>query len=360
MTGIALWERYFLAQTLRSFFSILFGFYALYVVIDYASHASNFNYHHAHFKLREVFVYYLCEFVERFDVLIPFALLIATIRTTSALNIHRELVAMLASGMRLQILMRPFIIIGLFLTAVLYLNTEVLLPLSLRSMKHIEDQHARQKNKSHQLPSVQHLVLDDKSTILFQSYDVTHQRFFDAYWIRSPHDIYRIRYLYPYDHIPRGEFVDHLIRSPAGHLAVDDSFPSLLFPEIKFNAQRLFETIILPEELSLSELWQNLPSLQSIQSEKESTLLANFYRKMAIPWLCLFAVLAPLPSCTRYTRNLPLFFIYAFGIFGLVAFYLLIDAVFLLGKRQVVSPLAIFIPFIATGGILLWRFFRMR
>lgn len=353
-----IWERYFLRETLKSFFLFIFAFYGLYVLIDFSSHASSFHYNHIHFQWRELILYYLSEFGKRADILIPFALLVSTIRTLCQLNVHQELVALMASGVKLSTLMRPFILLGLLFTALIYLNTEFVVPKALKTIKQIDDTHKRLKNKSDELPSVQHIILEDGSTLIFQSYDSSQQLFHDVYWIRSIDSIAHIKYLSPYEDPPTGRFVDILKRNGKGDLQSVASYPERKFPEIHFNKQTLFETLSASEEQPLSQLWKKLPQNNALQSEKESQHVSNFYYKIAIPWLCLFAVIGPAPFCIRFTRMLPIFFIYALSIFGLVAVYLFMDAALLLGKRQVIAPfVAIWTPFVLFGSLLGMRFY---
>lgn len=354
-----IWERYFLREIIRSCLFFLSTFYGLYVLIDYASHAASFH-HHVQFQVKETIIYYACEFTKRLDVLLPFSLLIASVRTLCTLNTHNELVALMSSGISLRTLMRPFVFVGLACTLIIYLNSEFLFPLSSSTLKHIEDSRRSQKGKhkdSH--AAAQHIVMEDHSTVIFQNFDSAKNLFFDVFWIVNINDIYRIKFLSP-SNPPVGHFIDHLVRNDEGQLEAVESFSSLPLPNMVFNKQILFETITPPEELAFSELKDKLPK-SALISEKEAQTLAAFYRKLCMPWLCLFAVIAPAPFCLRSTRTLPVFFIYAGSIFGLVAFYLVMSAAAVLAKRQVIPPLwAIWPPFILFSSIFCWRFFRMR
>jgi len=49
------------------------------------------------------------------------------------------------------------------------------------------------------------------------------------------------------------------------------------------------------------------PENHEAQSEKEARSLSALHRKLATPWLCLLAVLAPAPFCMRFRDNSPLF-----------------------------------------------------
>ncbi len=335
-------------------------FYGLYVLIDYSSHSSGTHYQHSHLKWIELSLYYMCEFVQRLDVLLPFAILLGTIRTLYNLNAHSELVAMMASGMKLKTLLRPFILIGLLGTVLLYANTEYFIPSALQELRHMADRHALSKKKQVKNMQVNHVVLEDESTVLFQKYDTAHEYFFDTYWIRSSKDIYKIQRLYLGISVPMGKNVVHLVRNDAGDFVQKETFESREFPEIRFNKKTLLDTITPVEEFSISSLWKKFPSHNDSLSEKEAQVASTFYHKMAMPWICLLAVLAPAPFCVRFSRNIPIFFIYAFSIFGFVAFFLILDAATVLGKRQVLEPAwAIWPPFGLIYGTVMWRFSKL-
>lgn len=360
------WERYFFKETLKTFFLFIFCFYFVYVLIDYATNLHSFHSSTTKFQWTTLFFYYFFDFIKLLEVLIPFSLLISTIKTITNLNVHNELIALLASGVKLKRLLRPFILIALFFTALLYFNTEILLPLSLKELKSFDLEKSVAKAKNAGTKPVLHLMLEDGSTLLFQEFDTEQKRFNDAYWIRSIDEIYRIKYLYPEKlHLkkllPEGEFVDHLTRDANGNLTSKGSFKSKNFPEMHFNKQTLFESMTTAEEQSVLDLHAKIPSFTEIKSEKQAQLLTSFYYKLAMPWLCLLAVIAPIPFCVRFTRHLPLFMIYAGSIFGLVAFYIIMNASLVLGERQVLSPaVAIGTPFFFFLLLFGYKYARLR
>lgn len=356
---LKIWERYFFREVIKSCLFFLMCFYGLYVLIDYASHTGSLHRNHVHFQWVETSIYYACEFASRLELLLPLALMLATIRTLCALNVHNELIALMSSGISLQTLLRPFLIVGLAGTIFAYMNTEFILPFASKKLKYINDSRSRNKVSYEGQFSAQHLLLEDRSTLIFHSYDTIDNIFFDVYWIRNINDIYRIKYLSPLPS-PKGRFIDHLIRNKQGELTVVSSFQERLFPEMQFNDKILFETITLPEELSLSELKAKIPEGEQ-SNEKEAQMLAAYYRKLAMPWLCLLAVIGSVPFCVRTTRNLLSFFIYAGTLFSLMAFYLIMNAAVLLGRRQVIEPFwAIWTPFMLFSTLLGWRFLRLR
>lgn len=356
-----MWERYFLKEILKIFTLFLSCFYGLYILIDYASHTSALANHHTQIQLSELGRYYLFVFASRADILIPLALLLATIKNLCTLNTRQELVALMAGGFSLKMLLRPFLITACFCTLLLFLNEQYLLPPALKKLRRIEDANKHQRKRNNLPLSVRSITLEDGSLLLFQSYDSVKEQFFDVYWLRSFNDVYRIKFLSPYKTPPEGKYVDHLVRQKDGTLLQVESFVIHPFLAMRFNSEILQSTIQDADALSLTELWQQLPNTENPLSEKESRVLTAFYWKSTIPWLCLLAVLAPAPFCVYFSRQLPIFFIYICGIFGLIAFYMFMDAASVVAKRQVLHPLwAITFPFLGLFILAGWRFIKMK
>lgn len=357
---MAIWERYFLRQFIRMFFLFLFCFYSLYVLIDYASHTSTLANHHIHIQWQEAMRYYFFVFASRAEILLPLALLIAFVHTSCTLNSQHELVAFMASGFSLKVLMRPFIMIGLLCVLLMYANEQFILPGALRKLRRMEDVNKNQKNRNASMLMAHHLILEDGSLLIFQDYDTARERFFDVYWIQSIDSIYRIKFLSPAIPNPIGYFVDHMVRQTSGELLQEAAYRELSFPSMKFNPDLLQSTIIDPDIFSMSELTAQKLEFSSNPTEKESKILTAFYWKLMMPWLCLLAIIAPAPFCAKFSRQLPLFLIYVCSLFGLIAFYMFMDAAQVVAKRQVIPPFwAICAPFLAAFAYFGWRFKRM-
>lgn len=355
-----IWSRYFLKEIFSVFFLFLGCFYGLYIVIDYTNHASVFHHQQSHFAWGTFALYYVDEFVHRSDVLVPFALMIATVRTLTKLNQTNEITALRAAGLSLSTLAKPFMYVGLLFTMLLYANEQWVIPRSMSALKQVHDKHSSLKRKDQRNLAAQHLVLQDDTTLIFQYFDSTTNLFFDAYWVRGSGDIYRIKSLDPYKETPQGQHVDHLVRTPQGQLLVDASVDELSFPEMHFNKKTLLDTLTPPEDLSLTKLWGKWPEGGKIKSDKDAQVITALHRKLASPWLCFLAVIAPIPFCVRFSRQIPVFFLYALNIFGLVFVYLILDSAQVLGKRQFFDPvLSIWGPLLLFFSVFGWRLCRL-
>lgn len=354
-----IWERYFIRRFMGIFFLFLSCFYGLYVLIDYATHTGALASHSIHIGWENIVRYYFYIFSARAEILIPLALLIAFVHTVCTLNIQHELIALMAGGFSIRLLMRPFIFAALCCVLLMYINEQFILPKSLLKLKRIESLTKHQKRHPESITTVKQVVLEDGSLFFYQEYDSLKEQFFDAYWIQSIDSIYRIKYLSPRHAIPIGYFVDHLVRQDSGELLQKDAYKELPFAQMKFGRNLLQSTIIDPDILSVSDLAKEIQSISDEPNNKESEMLTAFYWKLSIPWLCLFAIIAPAPYCVRFSRQLPVFLITLCSLFGLIALYLFLDAAQVVAKRQVISPIwAICCPFAILFCYYLRKFIR--
>lgn len=354
------WKKYIWTQLLQVFFGTLLGFYALYVLIDFSNQLGAFRSKGIHISWVQWGIYYLFEFVHRIEVLIPFALLLATMRVLLKLNTNNEMTALQCGGLSLKKIMQPFLILAAVCTLLLYANQQWAVPHSLAQVKFL---HAIRKQKPAKnlelVPNT--LPLSGNAFFVYQNYEPEALRFVDAYWIRNINEIYRIKYFYPHAEIPYGEFVETFIRDPEGKLNVSSSDSFLALGELKIAKDSLKTASSVPELQSLSELWNETKSPAENLTPREAQISTVFYHKVSMPLLCLIAVLLPASFCTRFSRQLPSFLYYAIGIFSLIAFYLFLDSLTVIARRQLANPAILLLgPVCLVMFLGLYRFYKMR
>lgn len=340
-----IWERLFITDLIKTFVVIMVVFYGFYCLIDYAAHMSNHHQQHIKPSWLQLAVYYAAEFSKRMDVLVPFGLLVSVIRVLCLLNVNRELVALQASGLSKRTLMRPLLCVGLLFVAFSYTNNQWIMPKAYDAMKSIQRQYQIQRDKHKKQPRAHHFVLRDNSTIIYHTYDESTHRLYDVYWVLSVDRVWHMNRLDLDPKSPIG-YETQLLEREEGHLVLNGEWPVRTFEEMHFNKRKLYETLSPPEELSMTQLWNKMGAANARASEKDSELVTAFYRKMLMPWLSLLALLGPAPFCMRYSRTFSIFFVFAASLFALVAFFLIVDASSVLGKRQLIAPLiAVGAPF---------------
>lgn len=345
------WERYFYKEVAKIFFLFLFCFYGLYVLIDFSSRSH--AYRAVNISFGELASYYGYIFIQRMEILVPFALMIATIRTLTLLNIRNELVALMAAGVKKSRLMRPFILFALLWVGVIYLNFQFLLPYGSQRLANLEDARFAKKMRGEQKDNLQSVMLKDQSLLLYHSYDSVQEAFFDVLWMRSIDEIYRMQSLFPFSDQPKGTFIDIFKRNPEGLLVLAESYPEKILSEMHFDKKALQTLVVQPSQQSITALWREMQDHSTVMTSRMAAVETQFYHKLLVPWLCLLAVLAPAPFCLRFSRQLPVFFIYLAAMLGMVVFYLLLNAMLILGENQVIEPVwASALPFGAAGLIL--------
>ncbi len=347
-------HRYFTRELLKIFFLFIVCFFFLYILIDYTSRLSSLG-----LSFSELAVMYGCILLRRIEILAPFALLVAGIKVLCQANIRNELVALRACGLPLQKLLSPLLTVGLAFTALMYLNLQFAVPIAQRQIREIEDTYSgRFKRSSH---PVQGLAMNEGQHLIYREYDLHTHQFHQVFWVKSMDDVYRIRTLSPFMTPPIGESIQHLQRDENGNLLLAESIPHAEFHDMIFDRHELQETLTPPDDRSLFQLWRRLPSGNKSMTHEQMLVRAAFYRKLAIPLLCLIAMLLPAPACTAFRRPLKVFFIYCVAMICLVAIYLAFNAAYTIAQGQSTSPMwTLLLPMTGLLGLGYLRFARMQ
>lgn len=339
-------HRYYSLRLTKLSFSVLFTLFGLYALIDYTSRTSSLC-----LPFSDLGSYYLYTFISRLDILAPFALLIAVITTLCQSNLKQELVAMQAAGISFTQLLSPFIWLGLFVTASIYLSTQFLVPLSMSWIMQAEDIRILQ---SHQ--NVHKMSLRDGSRLLYLHYDRIHGHFIKSYWIRSLDDIYRIQILKIESKPAVGYTVEHLKRDRNGALIPSSYHEEIELP-LAFYAEEIVETTTLPSERSLTQLWVKLFK-RHLSGYERAQVEASLYKKLVMPWLCFIALIGPIPYCIRYKRPLKIFQVFAGSLLALFLLFVLLSVGFTFTQNQLLPPFfALLLPTMAAVFIVSWRFY---
>lgn len=296
----------------------------------------------------EMCSYYLFQFTKHAEILIPLALLISSIKVLTTLNTHNEIVAMLSAGLSLKKLMGPFFFVATLCVIFLYINFQWILPTFER-----KDLKIKETNEP-----IGSLNLVDDTLLIYQKFDPKPQAFFDAYWIENPDLIYRIEWLYPFTNPPLAKHVD-VLEKKSGMFKRIATYETQIFPQIQFEKSSLFTAVHPPSLQSLSQLFSALKWRKTLK-DKEAAVATIFFYKLFIPFACFLVILGPSPFCFKVDRHLPLFLIYAFSLFGIVTFFMLINSCVILGKSQILSPFfALMVPIVFFFSLFGWRYARL-
>ncbi|GAB4228466.1 MAG: hypothetical protein Tsb0021_05820 [Chlamydiales bacterium] len=353
-----IWERYFAIEFTKLFCILILGFYSLYVLIDFSTRYS--FYHSSGLSWFDIFGYYGYIFLQRVEILVPFAVVISGIRILCNLNIHREFIALLASGISINRLMRPFFLVISILITLLYVNAQWSAPWASKRLNIFESNRNKEKYKREQKINIHAAILPGHGVILFHGFDEPNRRYYDTYIITSTDEIFHVEYLYPYESPIRGCHVEKLTRDENGKLLPLDSYDTYIFQDLSFDRRLLRETLKSPSDYSLTRLWRLMPSFFLQPDQRQVKLATWFYRKITLPWLSLFAFLTIAPFCLQFTRNLPVFMLFLCGMLGVVVFYLILNASVILGENGLLHPLiAVCCPMFLLGALSITNYVLM-
>ncbi|MDJ0652042.1 MAG: LptF/LptG family permease [Simkaniaceae bacterium] len=360
MTVTKIWQRYFLSEILKIFFLFLPCFFCLYVLVDYSMHMQEMM-KSKHLSIKDLAIYYGMLFSKRCDLLLPLALLIASVKVLTSLNHRNELLAFQTSGIAVYRLTQPFFFVALICVGLSYGNFEILAPKALTYIDHFENKYLKKKTAQKATKQAVHaLALEDGTRLLYQQYEAEKKEFFDLFWILSIDEIYHIKTLKVVDSTPIGTFVDHLIRTASGEIKKIASFPSLVFNQLNLNFD-LQDHLSTPiENRSISTLVTMALGKTPLFYEHRSAAQTHLYFKLFMPWLPVLVLIGVFPCCVPSVRFLPTFLIFSVTIFGYITFFTVMDGCVILGETEVLPSFwAIFtlpIAFFATAGA---RFIKM-
>ena len=334
-----IWERYLFSELLKIFTLFLSCFFFLYALIDYSLHMQDFIVD-KHIQIKHIATYYLFQFIKRADLLLPLALLVATLKVLLAMNARGEKVALESCGLSRRKILRPFFMVGVLAVLFNLASAEFFLPSSLNHLDSFREKHFKHSRRGNRKEPVHVLPLKDRSKIIYQIEDKEKKLYLDVFWIRSSDEIWRMKSLSTNPQSPIGYLVDRLERNTLGNFEKVESFETYRFDKFRWQPDPIGKGYVPLENRSLSELSRMVLQKNKTTAYEYPQVLTHLLFKTAIPFLSLLVIAAGAPFCLRHSRNLPVFFIYAIALFGFIAFFAMMDAAVIMGENQVISPFA--------------------
>lgn len=129
-------DKYILKEFLRFFIVICITFIALYLIVDFFSKVRMFLSNNATpLQIASFFLYSIPMII---SLILPPAVLLATLMTYGALSKFSEITAMKANGVSLYRMTLPALIFAALMALVLFYFTELITPASIQKSEHIE------------------------------------------------------------------------------------------------------------------------------------------------------------------------------------------------------------------------------
>jgi lipopolysaccharide export system permease protein len=343
-----IWRRYLFREILKIFSLFLFSLYFLYIVMDYSTHMQEIV-KSKEIPYSQLLLYYGMLFSENSNLLLPLALLIASVKVLCSFNRNYELLAFQAGGISLKKLSSPFFFIALLCMGANYLNFEYFIPHSITYMVQFEKKYFK-KNRKEKKSFLHVFPMENGTRLIYQHYDAEKKNLFDVFWVLSSDEVWYMKTLDLRGPHPVGSHVDCLRRNAKRQMEKHESYRFRAFPmlSLDFSLKNTLGRTI--EGRSISELLLLLKNPAFVFRENRASIKTYLYYKLCMPLLSLLVVLASIPFCVRFSRNLSVFILFSLIIFGYLAFFMLLEACTVLGEAKVLSPFwAIFtLPIVAA------------
>ncbi|MEX0962251.1 MAG: LptF/LptG family permease [Simkaniaceae bacterium] len=300
-------DRYLIREFLNVFLPFLIGLYFLFALLDYSTHIQEFL-KSSELTLSKLGLYYFFLFSKELHILLPFALLIALLKSLSRLNINRELTALLSSGISIRRLLLPFFYLSALLSLLLILNYQCIHPKAFQYFESFQKLGSTPSHKKkNQKGEVRSIALEDLSHLLFFDRKTPIQT--DVYWVKSVNEIWHFSSVDLEKQL--GYYGDSLVR----------------------NREGVFEKIDSQNQVSLPKI-----SKKSLSEEKTSSNTAFLTYKITSLLFPFIVLMGVLPSLIVYRRQFRLFFLYALSIFGFIAFFTIMENSIILAESGRISP----------------------
>ncbi|MEI8300115.1 MAG: LptF/LptG family permease [Chlamydiota bacterium] len=341
------WKRYLFSEILKVITLFTISFYLFYILIDYSLHANHFAKIHT-FRYVDIFYYYFYLIIKRLDIVLPLALVIALNKVLLKLNQNNELISLTVAGLNPKRILMPFFIIASVISMLIFLNFECCIPRSLDYLENFENQYFKKKSlKNYAKRSAYSLALPNGNQLIFACYHDKDQIFEDVFYLCDKNEVWKMKTLSLQTNQPEGCFVDHLVKDSKNLLIQKASYEKKVFPNLVVDFSIRKKTTLPFEHQSLSSLYSLIKTNNSLYQTHASKIKTQLYMKLFTPFISFLAILAISPFCMIFSRRLPILLLYGMSIFGLITFFMILDAAVILGENNYFPPLiAVATPFI--------------
>jgi lipopolysaccharide export system permease protein len=122
-------EKYIIKEIARLFFIVLAAVVGIYLMVDFFEKIDNFI--SAGLDPFKAVLFFIYKIPLVFTQVLPLALLIAVLVALGLMSRNNEIVALKSSGVSMNFLLKPIIVLGLLSTGVLFVLSEIIVPVSV-------------------------------------------------------------------------------------------------------------------------------------------------------------------------------------------------------------------------------------
>lgn len=352
----SLWSRYVFCKLVKLLIFYLAGFYVLYSFIDYSTRMHDFS-KNPSLSFFNIGFYYSQVFIKRLDIILPLSFLIAQIKVLLNMNKKRESIALFTSGLKKTTFLTPFFVCACVVAGFLYLCFEYLSPQSLINVESFEKKYFHSSTST--APSLpQFLRLADEGLIIYSYCDPAQTKYYDVFYMPSATEIWKLESLSLENNFT-GKDAEHFMLNEEGEFALVEHKATVTFSPfvIAYDSADLNPLTI--ECGSFSFLASSLKKISTQDPILSAKIAVQIFYKIAVLFLPFLITMACACFCLVFSRKLPIFMIYAMSIFGMIGYFLLMDAAMILGESLILPGyVALLSPSVLMFVFFLPKFIR--
>ncbi len=314
-------DRYISREIVKFFFIILSTVAAVYVIVEFFSVLDNFMAEDV--PLIRMITFFSLKLPFFISQLTPICILLTVIVTFGLMNKNNEIVALKSSGVSVYLLMKPVFVIGVVSTILLFLLSEVIVPLTIDKANRIW--LVEVKKKSLLASKQKNIWIKGKRSIYYISYFNPRKNkisgislnYFDADF----NLIKRIEAksgIYENGRWTLAEIMEQKFNENGEDYKV--SFYDKKIADIDFYPQDLKRVVKKSEEMNIAELYAYLRDIES-DGYDATVYRVDFHAKFAFPVICIIMciIATGLAAKRRIKEGLSISIAYGLGLIFLYA-----------------------------------------
>ena len=330
-------DRYILRNFIKTLILTFFAFYAITLVIDFVEKVDTFVDKKA--EVANILLYFYYALPNFFIIIMPFALLMASLFTMGQFVRFGELTALKAAGVSLYRIIFPLLLFGIFITVFSFLFGENVVTDFEREKTRLFDLKIR-KNNNLYLRKENILLQDTKDRVISIALYDGPNHFGRNVNVQERFENRIILTLSAEEIVPSdGDWVlkKGKVRDFSSGEEVIREFDEYRITDFTFTEMDIVSAKIEPEEMNAIELLEYIDKLERIGIPYKQWFV-DYYKKFAFPFANLIVILLGLPLATKKWKGGAAV---GFGIciFICFAYYSLMTFTHALGYKGTLTPI---------------------
>jgi len=302
-------DRYLIREFLKTMLLALVSFVLLFILVDVFEKLDIFI--DAKAQLWMVALFYLYQIPYILTLTLPVAMLLASMGTISQMSRHYEIVALKSSGISLNRVFLPLLLLGLLISLLVLGFGETVVPFTNQKRGNLERQDIRKRS----------LLLETVRTNLY--YAGTEGRFYFIKKYDVPKAVMDSVVIWQMDaqnrlavriDAPRGFWINGrwelqgikgvpiIRRRFNGDLMQEDSLQSLALSDFQETPESFTKRVLLPDEMNFSQLSRYIDALRRSGGDAHRYVV-DLYFKLSFPFANFIILLFGLPILSNARKS---------------------------------------------------------